>query len=225
MGDVNPLSLLPAGIGLVGGIAQSIIGGIKQHKAVKALEKLQTPVYTPNKAIGDYYQQALNRYNVNPYQSNEYQYAQKQAQRALGTGIGALQDRGNALQGVAALVNATDNNMNRAAVNAQGQQNAAFGQLGNATNMKAGDDFKAFHYNVEAPYQKKYNLLSMKAGAGGQMLNAGLQNAFGGLSNASMVAAGQQGQYGRYPSFTGGLNNPNISAGQLDNMNYGGLTF
>jgi hypothetical protein len=187
MGDINPLSLLPAGVGLVGGIAQSIIGGIKQHKAIKALEKLQTPTYTPNKAINDYYQTALNRYNVNPFQSNEYQYASQQANKALGAGIGALQNSGNALAGTAALVNVTQNNMNKAAINANNQQQQAFGQLANATNMKVGDDRMAFKQNVLAPYEKKANLLNMKAGAGGQMLNAGFQNAFGGLSNASTI--------------------------------------
>jgi hypothetical protein len=192
-GELGAASFLPAGLGVVAGGIQALIGGIKQHKATKALESLKTPGYTPNKAINDYYQTAMGRYNVNPYQSNEYQYAQKQANKALGTGIGALQDRRNSLAGVAGLVNATENNMNRASVNAQAQQNAAFAGLGSATGMKAGDDKMAWQQNVLAPYQKQSRLLEMKAAAGGQMLNAGLSNISGGLNNAAMLTTAQSG--------------------------------
>lgn len=49
-----PVALIPAGLQAVGGIAQSIFGGSKEHKAEKALEDLQTPTYSANKSIMDY---------------------------------------------------------------------------------------------------------------------------------------------------------------------------
>ena len=70
---------------------------------------------------------------------------------------------------------------------AENEQSNRFNQLGSATGMKAGDDLRRFQYNEVAPYEKNYNLLSMKAGAANQMQNAGMQNLFGGLMSGSMI--------------------------------------
>lgn len=176
------MSFVAAGVG-VAGLGVAIYGGIKASKAQKKLEALQPPVYQPNKAISDYYQQALNKANSNPYQSQFYQQAQKQANIAQGASIGALQDRRLALGGIGALQNQTDQSMQRAGVTAEGLQRQAFGQLGQATQMKAGDDRTAFQYNQEAPYEKQLSIYEGKAIAGSQMENAGIQTAFGGLSS------------------------------------------
>ena len=79
----------------VGGIAQSIIGGIQAHKARKALENLKSPTYTPNQSILDYYNKALARYNINPYQSQLYKMQNQNIQRGIAQGLNALsQGRG-----------------------------------------------------------------------------------------------------------------------------------
>lgn len=49
--------------------------------------------------------------------------------------------------------------------------------------MKAGEDRMAFEVNQQQPFERKYNLLAMKAGAANQTANAGMSNIFGGLQN------------------------------------------
>jgi hypothetical protein len=175
-----PIPILGA-IGAVGGLAQSIIGGIKAHKAEKKLERLATPEYGGSQSIMDYYNKALQRYNTNPYQSQQYQMATQQADRSQAAGIGALQGRGSAVAGIGRLSALRNNAGLQAGVQAEQQQNQRFGQLGEASEMKTADELRQFQQNKLAPYEKQYNLLSMKAGAGNEMANAGMSNIFGGL--------------------------------------------
>lgn len=191
MGGISDLllggapSIIQTGIGL----AQSLIGGSRAKKAENELENLQTPKYTKNKSIRDYYGQALQRYNVNPYQSQQYQYAQQMSDRNLGAGIGALQDRRSAVGGISRLTAGANNAALRAGIAAEEQQNQRFNQLGAATGMQAADDRMAFQYNEIAPYEKQYNLLASKASGGARIQNAGLSNIFGGLQSASMIGS------------------------------------
>jgi len=170
------------GTGVVG-LGQSIIGGIGAHKTQKKLEQLQTPTYQPNKAIGDYYQSALSRYNANPYDTQAYGLAKSNAVLGTASGLNALQGRRSALAGVGKLVGVQDNALQRASVGAEEQRNRAFGQLGQATGMKASDDRTAFQYNQVAPYEKQMQLLGAKANGYNKMLSSGIQNMFGGAAN------------------------------------------
>lgn len=170
------------------GVGQAIAGGIRTHKAEKALERLQTPRYTQAKSIMDYYNTALQRYNINPYQSQQYQYAQQVANRNLAAGVGALQSRASAVGGISRLAALGNEQGLKAGVEAEQEQNRRFGQLGQAAQLKAGEDRTAFQYNQLAPYEKQYNLLAMKAGGGAQTANAGISNIFGGLQNVGNAA-------------------------------------
>ena len=58
--------------------------------------------------------------------------------------------------------------------------------------MKLGEEMKQFQYNELAPYEKKYNLLAMKAGGGNQLMNAGLRNIFGGLQSGAQLNMAKQ---------------------------------
>lgn len=169
------------------GLGQSIFGGIARNKALKKLEGLQTPTYTPNQSIGDFYETAKNRFNVNPFESAEYKIAQTNADRAAANSINSLQDRRGALAAISGINAGQNNAMLKAGTMATNEQNQRFGVLGNATNMKANDDKTAFQYNKVAPYEKQYNLLAMKAGAASNTVNSGTQNIFGGLSNAATM--------------------------------------
>lgn len=171
------LPLIGAGVGL----AQSIIGGIRARKSEKALEGMQTPTYGGSSSIMDYYNKALQRFNTNPYQSQGYQAATNAANRSMASGLNALQGRGSAVAGVSRLVGQSNDAAMRAGTIAEQQQNQRFNELGQASEMKTGDELRQFQQNQIAPFEKKYNLLSMKAGAGNQMMNAGLSNIFGGL--------------------------------------------
>lgn len=160
----------------IGGLAQGILGYTQAHKAQKQLEKLVNS-YQPNQSIMDYYNKALQRYNVNPYQSRLYQMQTQNAARGLTTGINTLQDRRSALAGVSGLVQGYNDASLKAAAAAEGQQAQALGQLGQATGMKAAED--------KYPFQLKYGLLAAKAGGGNQIMNAGLSNIFGGLQTGN----------------------------------------
>lgn len=187
---MGPLAipLIQAGAGLV----QSIIGGGKARKAQKELEQLQTPTYTQNQSILDFYNKALQRNNVDPYSSNLYKMQQQGIQRSTAQGLGGLQDRRSGLAGISSLVQGQNDSLLRAGVAAEENQNQRFGQLGQAAAMKAQEDNTAFHYNQVAPYEKQYNLLAMKASGANQTTNAGLQNIFGGLGNASQISLAKQ---------------------------------
>lgn len=171
----------------VAGLAQTIGGWVQQHRATKQLENLQSPTYAQNSSILDYYNKALSRYNTSPTDSALYKGQQKNIQRGLATGLSALGDRRSALGGITRLVQAGNDASLNAQVAAENQQNQRFGQLGGATQMKAGEDRTAFDINQQQPYERKYNLLSMKAGGGNQVLNSGLSNIFGAGSSLSQM--------------------------------------
>lgn len=202
------MSFIAVGVTVGAGLVEYGVGAVKAHKAQKALEKTQTPVYKPNQAISDYYQTALQRANTSPYASNFYQQAQKQSDRSLATGIGALQDRHSANM-VGALVQGNNDSMQRAGVQAEGLQRQAFGQLGQAANMQNQDYQRQFEQNQEAPYEKQIQIDQAKAIAGSQMQNAGLQSMSSGLGSASQFSMYKQ----LYGNQGGGANAAAASGG------------
>lgn len=209
-----PLPLLaaaaPAILQGATGLFQTIFGGSKAKKAQGELEGLKTPTYQANKGIMDYYNQAMQRYNVNPYQSQQYQYGQQQSNRNLAAGVSALQDRRSVVGGISRLTAGANDAALKNGMAAEQEQNQRFGQLGSATGMKANDDMTRFQYNEVAPYEKQYNLLSMKAGAANQMQNAGMQNLFGGLTSGSMIGTDylmNNGGIGKSSGASGGYSN------------------
>lgn len=180
---MDPISVGLMGAQFVGGLAQTIFGGGRAHRAEKQLEKLQTPVYQQSKGINDLYSKALNRYSADPTKSSMYQTQMKNIQRSGATGLSALADRRSASSGVANIVQAQNDATLEATVAADQQQGQALQQLGQAAQMKQGEERTAFEYNQVAPYQKKAALLGQKAAGGAQTMNAGIQNMFGAASS------------------------------------------
>lgn len=171
-----------AGIQAGAGLLQAGLGFFQAKKAQKALERLNAPTYAPNQGIANYYKTALDRYNTNPYASQQYNVARQNAGRSLAAGLGALNDRRGGIAGISRLTAINNDSMLKAGAMAENERNQRFGQLGNATGMKAADDRYAFQTNQLMPYQNKYNMLAGKAAGGNQIMNAGLQNVFGGIS-------------------------------------------
>lgn len=181
------LPLLIPAIQAGAGIAQSIFGGIRAKKAQRQLENLSMPAYAPSKSITDYYSQALNRYNTSPYNSSLYTMQKQNAERGVNQGITALQDRRSVLGGISGLIQGQNDAMLKAGALAEDRKAQEFAQLGQATQMKAGEDRQSFNINKLMPFQHKVNLLSQKAAGGAATMNAGLQNAFGGLSSMGQM--------------------------------------
>jgi hypothetical protein len=175
--------VLGLGTAAVGGI-QAIIGGSKARKARKELENLQTPQYEKSRSITDYYNQALGRYQQSPQQSNLYKMQAQNIARGTAQGIAGLQDRRSALAGVPALVQGQNDAYLKAAAAAEQDQNQKFAQLGSATQAMAGEERQAFNINKMLPFQRKSDIIGQKAAGYTQLMNAGLQNVYGGLTGA-----------------------------------------
>ena len=175
--------MLPFLIAAGAGLAQSIIGGAKAKKYQKQLEGMESPVYNPNQGILEYYNKALSRYNVNPTDSALYKRNVRDIDRNVSSGLNYLQDRRSATAGLSSILRGANDAKLNANVAAEQQKDQRFGVLGQATNMKVNEDDKAFQQNQIAPFERKYNLLAMKAGQANQTANAGLQNIFGSLQN------------------------------------------
>lgn len=174
------------------GALQTGLGMWQASRAQKKLEKLNTPTYAKSAGILDYYNQALSRYNTDPYQSGLYKQQTQQIGRNVAQGLSALNDRGSAVAGVARLVQGANDASLSAGAQAEARRDQAFGQLGQAAGMKAGEDRMAFQVNQLMPYEKKYNLLAMKASGGNQIANAGLQNIMGGVQGIGQVQMANQ---------------------------------
>lgn len=193
------------------GTAQTALGYFGQKKALKQLERLQQPQYEKSRSISDYYNQALNRYQQSPTQSNMYKMQAQQIARGTAQGLSALQDRRSALAGVPALVQGQNDAYLKAAAAAEQDQNQKFAQLGGAAQAMAGEDKMAFNINKMMPYERQYNQLAQKAAAKGQLLSAGLQNMFSGISGGGM-AAGGMGNMGS-SSASSSANSGSLSSG------------
>lgn len=163
------------------GALQTGFGLLGMHKNQKALDALSNPMYTPSRAIADYYSAAKSRYDAGPYQSNFYQQAEKNANRGVATGINALLDRRSS-GNVAGLVQGEEDQLQKAGVQAEAMQSRNLAQLGQAAGAKAGDERFAFDINQMAPFERKYGELSQRLQNSRALFNSGVSNLFGGLT-------------------------------------------
>jgi hypothetical protein len=187
LGTAGTVAAIAGGTQALIGGAQSIFSGRK--KAERSLNDFskQSPLYTPNKSINDYYQQALNRYNENPYQSQQYQIGAKNIQRATAQGLSAMQDRRGGIGGASRLAEAQMSGLSNLGANAEAQRNARFGQLGQAAQAKSAEDYRAFDINQMTPYNRQLQLRQMAAQAANDRYSAGMQTLSSGLGNLASV--------------------------------------
>lgn len=183
-----PVTALTIGQALYGAY-QGYQGQKNASDAQSRMERLakNSPLYTPSKGINDYYQEALNRYNQNPYQSAEYTNLRNEANRALAASVGAFQDRKGAIGGISRAQAITDANIRQAGVLAEQQRNARFGQYGQAAQMKAGEEGKAFDINRMTPFNRQFGLEQYKSQAGNELAQAGMQTLGNAASNAAQM--------------------------------------
>jgi hypothetical protein len=192
------MSWIATGVSVLGtglGIYQGISGEVKSNRAKKDLEKLanNSPIYKPDKSIHDYYQEALNRYNQNPYQSAFYTAGQKNIQRGTASALNNLQGRGSAIAGAGRVALGQDTAMTNLGVQSEAQKNAKFGQLGQAAQANTAENYKAFDINNMTPYKTKLGLKEMELSAANEQAASGWQNAASGVSNVG--ALGAKGMY------------------------------
>ena len=181
------LAAAPAIAQSAAGLSQMLFSGKNKARKQLEAETNKNPIYGGSKPISDYYNTALSRFQENPYQSQQYITAAKNAQRGTATGLNALQDRRSGLAGVSRMVAIQDQALENAGVNAENQRNQRFGALGQAANAKNADLLKQFQINQQNPYERRVNLANMKAQGAANVFNSGMSNLFGGISSLSSM--------------------------------------
>lgn len=183
---IDPISATVGGVQSLTGLIQSIAGGRQAKRAEKDLmyQIDRTPQYSQNKSILDFYNQALNRYNVSPTDSAMYKRQMQNVGRNTATGINALQDRRSGQAGISSILRAANDASLNAEVAAEGRRDNMFGQLGGAAQLKTSEDDKAFQQNQVLPFELRTNLQAMKLQGANQRTNSGMQNIFGGFQTA-----------------------------------------
>jgi hypothetical protein len=182
-------AILPIGGQFLGGAIQSIFSG--KNRRQKELEKMssQTPLYNGGSSISKYYNEALNRYSVNPYSSPLYAMQTQNANRATNQALSALGDRRAGIGSIGKLTGIQDDATLRAGIAAENEQSKRFGVLGNAAGMQTQNERYAYQNNQLNPYLRKLQIAQQKAQGASNVFNAGLGNMFGALSSATMLAA------------------------------------
>ena len=183
-----PLPLLAAlslGQAALGGIQALTSGRGAAEKDFESFAK-KRPLAKSSASLDNYYQQAVNRYNENPYQSQQYQVGAMNAQRATAQGIGALQDRRSAIGGIGRLALGQNAAMQNLGVQAEAQRNARFGQLGSATQMKTAQDRYLYDVNEATPFNTMLGIKQMKSQAANERYNAGLNMIGSAASNYAL---------------------------------------
>ena len=183
------IGLVSAGVQGLAGLYQSATSGRQEKENELNAFAKQSPLAKESKSLNDYYQQALNRYQENPYQSQQYQLGAMNAQRATAQGIGALQDRRSAIGGIGRLASGQNMAMQNLGAQAEAQRNARFGQLGQASQEKTAQDKYLFDVNQMTPYNRQLQLKQMASQAANERYNAGLQMVGGALGNAAQIGA------------------------------------
>ena len=181
------IGLIAAGTQALAGAGQAAFSGRKKRERELDAFAKQSPLYKGSKSVDDYYQEAMNRYKENPYQSLQYQVGQKNIQRAMATGLSGLQSRGSAIGGIGRLFGAQTDAMANLGAQTEAQRNARFGQLGGATQMKTGEDYKKFDINQMTPYNRMLQLKQYKSQAANDRYNAGVQMVGSALGNAASI--------------------------------------
>lgn len=177
---------------LIGGIQAATSGAKKRERELEEYAKF-SPVYEGSKIIDSHYKEALNRYQQSPYQTSKFIMGKNLADRAMASGLSALNQRGMALAGVQNLTAQKLDNINRLVVQGGQDRRQDFQTLGEATRMKAQDEMTQFDINQMTPYNRQLALKQMKAQAANERKNAGLQMLAGGLSNAAMAGIAGMG--------------------------------
>lgn len=204
-------------------IYSSASSASKAKKAEKGLEESlkNTPQYKPNQSILDYYQTALNKYNVNPSDTREYKLAQQGIKQGTVQGLRYLQDRRSGLAGVPSLIAGQNNALLKAAVTAEQRKDMELSRVGQAASMKAGEQSKAFQQNEMYPFEAKYNLLATKAAGERANQRQAISNLYNNASAAISLAPEQTTEIEKFGDRYGKQSADAYNWAKANQMNFG----
>lgn len=177
----DPISLAVGATQTGQGLLQSLFSGRKKNEKKFNAQIDKSPKVAANSSIMDYYNSALQRYNVNPTSSALYKRQQQNIGRSVATGLSGFQDRRSGQGGISSLLRGANDASLNAEVAAEQLKNQRFSQLGGATQMKSSDDRYVFDQNELTPFNLKTQLAGMKLAASNETYRAGLTNAFNGV--------------------------------------------
>jgi hypothetical protein len=179
---------LAIGQGLYG-LYNAIKSGQEANDYQARMERMarQSPLMKESPEVANYYQQALNRYNENVFNTPYYLESLKQAERSGANAINQAQDRRSALGLIGKIDQGVMDQKNRAIASAIANKNAEFGQLGGATQMRKNERDQMFDINEMTPYNRMFGLQQLKTQAANDRYNAGLNMLGQGLSNVAQL--------------------------------------
>jgi hypothetical protein len=197
------LSAISSGIGMGVGLGETVWGGIKSGQANKQMRELEkkAPTYTRPTEIKQYLEMAKS--GMGSQMPGTTQLTQNTQQATQGM-LSKLQESGGLDVGsinklYQSEVGAYNNLATQQAQYHQGQQD----RLSQALQESAKYADQEFEYNVNAPWQRKYNRAINKYEAGQGMVNQGLGGMTGSAMNYLGMNAGQK---------SGTSNAPNMSS-------------
>lgn len=188
-----PLLALSLGQAALGGIQALTSGRGKAEKDFENFAK-KRPLAKASPTLENYYQKTLSAANENPYQSAQYMISRQEADRRLASGLGALQQRGGAISGISKLDLMRTDAQNQAIRNAENLRGQNLNRLGQATQMKVGQDKYLYDVNQATPFNTMLGIKQMKSAAANERFNAGLNmigSAAGNYAMGSMYGGGQ----------------------------------
>ena len=184
---------------IMSGLIQGVMGiaaGTKARDAENELENMQVPSYKRNQGIIDYYDEALRKYKVAPTESAGYKVNKQNIMQGTTQGLKALQDRRSGLAGIPTLIGNQNNSLLKAAVQAEQDKSRQASIVSSAAGQAMAEHDREYQYNQIWPYQKKYNLLAMKAAALSKRQTANEQGALSSLSSIDSMGGGSGGGMG-----------------------------
>lgn len=217
------LPLIAAGIGAAVGLGESIYGGIKSGQANRKMSDLEKnrPVYSRPDEIKQYLEMAKTNANSNMPGQTQMEQNNQQSTQSM---ISKLEETGQLDAGaIQKLYQSEVGAHNNLAMQQAQYYQSNQDKLGQALQKSAQYADQEFEYNVNSPWQRKYNKAIGQYESGQQTLNNGL-NSFAGaaMSGASMLG-GSRGSASSSPQssnpWTSMANNPLPSeASQIGNF-------
>lgn len=185
----NPASAISPLAAIQGGLSalQTGLGFIQAARGRKELKKeiAGLPQYQQSKGILDYYNQAMQRYGVSPTQTAAYKRQMANIQRAGASGLANLGSARERLGATSSIVRSMADAGLGAEVAAEQEQSRRFGQLGQAAQLKRGEEMAAFQQNQVLPSQMRLQMAAQRAAGGTQIANTGISNLFGAAQSAA----------------------------------------
>lgn len=180
-----PIPIAAIQAGLAG--AQTLAGILQAAKGRKELEKeiAGLPQYQQSQGILDYYARAAQRFGVSPTQTSMYKRQMQNIQRAGATGLAGLGSGRERISATPSIVRSLSDATLGAEVAAEQEQSRRFGQLGQAAQLKRGEEAAAFQQNLVLPSQMRLQMATQRAAGGAQLANVGLSNLFGAAQTAA----------------------------------------